>query len=66
MEITSEGLMTGLYIAVAVMLLIILYHVLFIVADMRKIMRRFSNLTEEFQPNSLAMMIPMLSTLTRR
>ena len=41
--------MTGLYIAVAVMLLVILYHVLFIVVDMRKIMRRFSNLTEEVQ-----------------
>jgi hypothetical protein len=49
MEITYENLLSGLYIAVAIMLIVVLYHVLFIVSDARKIMRRAANLTEELQ-----------------
>jgi len=46
---STEDIMTGLYIAVAVMLIVALYHVIFIVVDMRKIMRRFENVTEEVE-----------------
>ena len=49
MEITYENLLSGLYIAVAIMLIVVLYHVLFIVSDVRKITRRTANLTEELQ-----------------
>ncbi len=47
MEITYANLLSGLYIAVAVMLLIVLYHILFIVVDVRKIVRHIANLTDE-------------------
>ncbi len=41
--------MMGLYIAVAVMLIVVLYHVIFIVVDLRKIARRFNDVTEEVE-----------------
>jgi hypothetical protein len=49
MEITYDNLQSGLYIAVAIMLIVVLYHVLFIVVDVRKIVRRASKITEELQ-----------------
>lgn len=49
MEITYENLLSGLYIAIAVMLIVVLYHILFIVVDVRKIVRRVSKVTEEVQ-----------------
>lgn len=49
MEITYENLLSGLYIAIAIMLIVVLYHVLFIVVDVRKIVRRASKVTEELQ-----------------
>ncbi len=49
MEITYDNLLSGLYIAIAVMLIVVLYHVLFIVVDVRKIVRRASKVTEELQ-----------------
>jgi hypothetical protein len=49
MEITYENLLSGLYIAVAIMLIVVLYHVLFIVVDVRKIVRRAAKVTEELQ-----------------
>lgn len=39
----------GLLIAVLVGLIVILYHVLFIVVDLRKILRRVGRLTEEIE-----------------
>lgn len=41
--------MMGLYIAVAVMLMIVLYHVIFIVVDLRKVLRRIDTVTEEVE-----------------
>ncbi len=38
-----------LYAIVAVMLMIVLYHVLFIVVDLRKVMRRAEDLTEQVE-----------------
>lgn len=46
---SPEDIMMGLYIAVAVMLIVVLYHVIFIVVDARKIARRISNLSEEVE-----------------
>ena len=46
---SPADIMMGLYIAVAVMIIMVLYHVLFIVVDLRKIMKRFNNLTEEVE-----------------
>lgn len=45
--LTQEALLNGLWIAVAVLLLILLYHLLFIVVDFRKIARRLENITNE-------------------
>jgi len=39
----------GLYIVVAVMLIVVLYHVIFIVVDARKIAKRIENLTQEVE-----------------
>lgn len=46
---SPQDIMMGLYIAVAVMLIVVLYHVIFIVVDARKIARRISDLTEEVE-----------------
>jgi hypothetical protein len=45
----SIDALSALYIAVAVLLLIVLYHVIFIVVDLRKVMRRVSTITEEVE-----------------
>lgn len=39
----------GLYIVVGVMLVVVLYHVLFIVVDLRKILRRIEGVTGEVE-----------------
>jgi len=39
----------GLYIVVGVMLVVVLYHVLFIVVDLRKILRRIEGITAEVE-----------------
>lgn len=41
--------MQALYTLVAVMLVVVLYHVLFIVVDLRKSMRRMNNLTQQVE-----------------
>ena len=46
---SSLDILHGLYIAVAIMLIIALYHVIFIVVDLRKTMRRIENISEEIQ-----------------
>lgn len=49
MSWSAGDIISFLYIAVAVMLLIVLYHVLFIVVDVRKITRRFENITNQVE-----------------
>jgi cell shape-determining protein MreC len=49
MSWSPEDIMMGLYIAVAVMLIVVLYHVIFIVVDLRKMMKRFDSLTAEVE-----------------
>lgn len=46
---SPDDIMIGLYIAVAVMLIVVLYHVIFIVVDLRKIIRRVDNVTDEVE-----------------
>lgn len=40
---------TGLSVAVYVLLILVLYHVLFLVVDVRKIARRIEGITEELE-----------------
>ncbi len=49
MTLTYEQALMFLYMLVAVMLIIVLYHAIFIVVDVRKITRRAQNVTEEVQ-----------------
>lgn len=46
---STADIMTGLYIAVAVLLLIVLYHLIFIVVSLRKVMKRVDNVTTEIE-----------------
>ena len=47
--VTMEGLLSVLYAVVAVMIIVVLYHLLFIVVDLRKIMRRFEETTAQVE-----------------
>ena len=49
MELTSMELMNGLQIAVFVMLIIVLYHILFVVVDLRKVLRRIEDITSQVE-----------------
>ncbi len=49
MTLTYEQALMFLYMLVAVMLIIVLYHAIFIVVDVRKITRSAQNVTEEVQ-----------------
>jgi cell shape-determining protein MreC len=46
---TPVDIMTVLYIVVAVMLIVVLYHVLFIVVDLRRMTRRADRVTESVE-----------------
>ncbi|MDD5751061.1 MAG: hypothetical protein PHS73_00900 [Candidatus Peribacteraceae bacterium] len=47
--IEAKDFLIGLEIAVAVMILLVLYHVIFIVVDLRKILRRVEGMTQELE-----------------
>ena len=47
MQITASVLLTYLHITVSVLVIIVLYHILFIVVDARKIMRRIEDITAQ-------------------
>lgn len=47
--VTMNGVLSVLFAVVAVMILIVLYHLLFIVSDLRKIMRRFEETTAQVE-----------------
>ena len=49
MSITSGDILTFLYIIVGVMLIVVLYHLLFIVVDLRKTMRRIEGITSQIE-----------------
>ncbi len=46
---TTQGILSALFAVVAVMLIVVLYHVLFIVADLRRVVRRAERITRELQ-----------------
>lgn len=47
--ISASDLLIGMEVAIAVLLLIVLYHLIFIVVDLRKTMRRIEGLTREVE-----------------
>ncbi len=49
MMLSPDDILTALLIAVAVLLLIVLYHALFIVVDLRKIMRRVEDVSQQVE-----------------
>ncbi len=49
MVITLDALLGTLYAVVALMIIVVLYHLLFIVVDLRKITRRFEDVTAQVE-----------------
>lgn len=49
MEFTAPEILVWLYGIVAVMLIVSLYHVLFIVVDLRKVLRRIERVTAQIE-----------------
>jgi hypothetical protein len=47
--LNANDLLLGLQIAVAVMLIVVLYHALFVVVDVRKIVRRVEDITAQVE-----------------
>ncbi|MDD5103264.1 MAG: hypothetical protein PHX93_02590 [Candidatus Peribacteraceae bacterium] len=47
--ISASDLLLGMEFAIAVLVLIVLYHVIFIVVDLRKVMRRVEGITQELE-----------------
>ena len=47
--ISASDLLLGMEFAIAILLLIVLYHVIFIVVDLRKVMRRVEGITQELE-----------------
>lgn len=46
---SSVDILHGLYIAIGIMLIVVLYHVIFIVVDLRKVLKRVENVSEEVE-----------------
>jgi cell shape-determining protein MreC len=47
--VTSADVLTYLEITVAVLLVVVLYHLLFITVDLRKVLRRIDSITNEVE-----------------
>lgn len=47
--LTANDILIGLEIAVVIMLIVVLYHALFIAVDVRKIVRRIENITGQLE-----------------
>lgn len=47
--LTAEDVLLGLQIAIAILVIVALYHVLFIVVDLRKVLRRIDDITEQVE-----------------
>ncbi|PIP65293.1 hypothetical protein COU77_02685 [Candidatus Peregrinibacteria bacterium CG10_big_fil_rev_8_21_14_0_10_49_16] len=47
--IESSELLTGVYVVVGVLIIVVLYHVLFIVVNLRKVIRRIESVTAELE-----------------
>lgn len=49
MQLSASEVLTGLTIVIAVMLIVVLYHALFIVVDLRKVLRRVEDITAQVE-----------------
>lgn len=49
MVLTANDILIGLEIAVAIMIIIVLYHALFIAVDLRKVVRRVEEITSQLE-----------------
>lgn len=49
MQLSAPDILTFLLIAAAVLLIIVLYHILFLVVDLRKITARINAITQEVE-----------------
>lgn len=47
--ISAPNLLLGLQIVISVIVVVVLYHVLFIVVDLRKVLRRVDDITEQVE-----------------
>ncbi|TSC58319.1 MAG: hypothetical protein Greene041662_764 [Candidatus Peregrinibacteria bacterium Greene0416_62] len=47
--ISAPDLLLGLQIVISVIVIVVLYHVLFIVVDLRKVLRRVDDITEQVE-----------------
>lgn len=47
--LTVGQLLIGIQVLIAVMVVVVLYHILFIVVDLRKILRRVDDITEQVE-----------------
>ena len=47
--VSMQGVLSVLYALVAVMIIVVLYHLLFIVVDLRKVLRRVDDVTEQVE-----------------
>lgn len=53
LPVTGQDILLFLAIVIAVMLVVVLYHLLFIVVDVRKIVRRFEDITSQVEATIL-------------
>lgn len=49
MSYDLDQIITGLQVAIAVMVIVLLYHGIFIVVDLRKVMRRVNDVTQQVE-----------------
>lgn len=47
--LSAPDLLLGLQIVISVIVVVVLYHVLFIVVDLRKVLRRVDDITEQVE-----------------
>jgi len=47
--LTSDNILIGLQVATGIMLIVLLYHALFIAVDLRRILRRVDDLTKQIE-----------------
>jgi cell shape-determining protein MreC len=47
--ISAADLLLGLQIVISVIVVVVLYHILFIVVDLRKVLRRVDDITEQVE-----------------
>jgi cell shape-determining protein MreC len=49
LPISARDLLLGLQVVISVMVVVVLYHILFVAVDLRKILRRVDDITEQVE-----------------